>query len=103
MDNDIFESIKAGMGDALAFTKGDRTRGRVLHVIGHVDVKAVRKKTGLTQTQFSETYFIPLPTLKNWERGTRTPEGPSRAYLLAIGNAPTAIKSALEADFVMAE
>ncbi len=103
MDKDIFEGIKAGLEDALAFTKGDHSRGQIVHAIGHVDVKAVRKKTGLTQAQFCETYFIPLPTLKNWECGTRTPEGPSRAYLLAIGNAPQAIKSALEKDFIPVE
>lgn len=103
MDKDIFEGIKAGLEDAIAFTKGDKSRAKIVHAIGHVDVKAVRKKTGLTQAQFSETYFIPLPTLKNWERGTRTPEGPSRAYLVAIGNRPGEIKSALEQEMVAAE
>jgi len=96
MDKKISNKIKAGLEDAIAFSKGDKSRGRIVHAIGHVDVKAVRKKTGLTQAQFSETFFIPLPTLKNWERGTREPESTSRAYLLAIGNSPQAIKSALE-------
>lgn len=35
MDNHIFESIKTGMEDALAFIKGDKNHGRALHVIGH--------------------------------------------------------------------
>lgn len=103
MDKNIFENIKAGLEDAVAFTKGDKGRARVMHVIEDVDVRAVRKKTGMTQIQFSETFYIPLPTLKNWERGTRKPEGPTRAYLTAIGNSPKEVQAALGHGFMAAE
>lgn len=37
------------------------------------EIKILRKRAGMTQEQFSETYDIPLNTLKNWEAGRRTP------------------------------
>ncbi|MCK5285393.1 MAG: hypothetical protein KAJ86_07395 [Alphaproteobacteria bacterium] len=98
MDKDIFDDIKAGMEDILAYTKGDKTRAQVTYVLKDVDVKTVRKKTGLTQVQFSEIYFIPLSTLKNWERGSRSLDASSRAYLTAIGNNPKEIQAALQQE-----
>lgn len=38
-----------------------------------MDVKEIRKKTGLTQERFSKKYGIPLGTLHHWEAGDRKP------------------------------
>ena len=35
-------------------------------------VKQVRALTKLSQAKFASKYHIPLATLENWERGTRT-------------------------------
>lgn len=35
------------------------------------DVTRIRELTGLSQSQFSDKYHIPLPTLRHWERGDR--------------------------------
>ena len=35
-------------------------------------VKQVRALTKLSQAKFAAKYHIPLATLENWERGTRT-------------------------------
>lgn len=34
-------------------------------------IKSIRSLTVLSQSQFSEKYNIPLPTLRHWERGDR--------------------------------
>lgn len=36
-------------------------------------IKEARLKTKLSQDQFSQLLKIPLPTLKKWEQGVRTP------------------------------
>lgn len=36
-----------------------------------MEIKEIRKLTGLSQPQFSQKYNIPLPTLRHWERGDR--------------------------------
>ena len=44
------------------------------------EVKALRKKTGLTQAAFAEKYGIPKRTIENWEGEKSTPPG----YVLAM-------------------
>jgi putative transcriptional regulator len=45
------KSILAGLHDALAYAQGDTTRGQAhtVQVPATVDVKAIRKRLGLTQ------------------------------------------------------
>lgn len=38
-----------------------------------MDVKEIRKRTGLTQENFAKEYGIPLGTLHHWETGDRKP------------------------------
>ena len=38
-----------------------------------MDIKELRKRTGLSQARFSEKYGMSRRTLQNWEEGSRTP------------------------------
>lgn len=38
-----------------------------------MNIKQLRKVTGLTQKKFSERFKIPLRTVQNWESGTNAP------------------------------
>jgi len=90
------KEIIAGAEQALAYLKGDTTKGRAYKVrIKDIDVKAIRKKLHMTQEVFSETFAIPVSTLKKWETNTRVPEGPTKAYLTVIEKNPGAVKKAL--------
>ena len=84
---DFFESIKRGMEEAIAHSRGDKTEVR-LFIPEEVNVKQVREKTGLTQNQFASTFGISLGTLRHWERGDRRPHGPALVLLNAAKNAP---------------
>ncbi|MEC7283200.1 MAG: helix-turn-helix domain-containing protein, partial [Pseudomonadota bacterium] len=57
-------------------------------------VKAIRAKTGLTQTRFADVLGVSKRTLENWEQGRRHPTGPARALLKILDADP---KHALEA------
>ncbi len=48
MDDRAFESIAAGLEDAIAFVRGDTSRGRVA---AGPDVKAIRAKTRISQAE----------------------------------------------------
>lgn len=80
---EAFESIAAGLRDAIAFAQGDLSKGRVSHGI---DVKAIRAKTGLSQVAFAEKLHIPVATVRDWEQWRRLPDAPART-LLAMVNA----------------
>jgi putative transcriptional regulator len=47
-------------------------------------VKAIREKLHMTQEVFSETFAIPVSTLKKWETKNRVPEGPTKASVTVI-------------------
>ena len=87
MATELFESIKRGLEEALAHSKGERNEVKVF-TPQQVDVKKVREKTGLTQNQFAVTFGISLGTLRHWERGDRKPHGPALVLLNAANNAP---------------
>lgn len=82
-----FEKIAAGLNDAIAFAEGDAARGRVA---AGPDVKAIRSKTKLSQAEFAGRLHISAATLRDWEQGRRTPEGPARALLSIVDADPDA-------------
>ena len=53
-------------------------RGRINPV---TDIVALRRFAGLTQGEFAEALGISVHTLRNWEQGRRSPEGPALALL----------------------
>jgi putative transcriptional regulator len=62
-----------------------------------VDVKAVRRSTGLTQEEFAAKFAISLGTLRHWERGDRMPRGTALVLLNVIAREPKAVMRALDA------
>jgi DNA-binding XRE family transcriptional regulator len=40
------------------------------------DIVALRRFAGLTQEEFAEALGVSVHTLRNWEQGRRSPEGP---------------------------
>lgn len=91
--SDYFESIRKGAEEALAWKQGKDTGARVRQYTA-IDVADVRKKTKMTQKEFSESFQIPLSTLRQWEQKKRIPQGPAQALLKIIAHDS---KTAIEA------
>ncbi len=96
MSKQAFDSIMAGLQDALAYAKGDRGRGRA-HVIKipAVDVRKARKRLGMSQDIFAQSFGVSVATVRNWEQGRRRPEGAARVLLCVIEREPDAVRRAL--------
>jgi putative transcriptional regulator len=62
-----------------------------------VDVKGIRKKTGLTQPAFSAKFGFSLGTVRDWEQRRYEPKGSDRAFLTVIDRDPKAVLKALSA------
>jgi putative transcriptional regulator len=60
-----------------------------------IDIRALREKLGLSQSEFADRYQIALRTLQQWEQGRCVPDGPARAYLKVIAHNPGAVQRAL--------
>ena len=91
-----FESIKRGLTEAIEHAEG-RGEGIRIHRPRSVDVKALRAKVGMTQQQFAARFGFSTATLRHWERGDRSPHGPSLVLLNVIDHNPTAVIDALGA------
>jgi len=68
---------------------------RYVEVPEDVDVRAIRSKLGLSQTEFSRRYAVSPRSLQEWEQGRRRPESAVRAYLTVIDRNPQAVENAL--------
>jgi DNA-binding transcriptional regulator YiaG len=60
------------------------------------DIAALRRFVGLTQTQFARAMAISVHTLRNWEQGRRSPEGPAVALLRIAARHPRIIRENLK-------
>lgn len=45
------------------------------------DVKRIRKKTGLSQSQFADLLELSVRTVQDWEQGRNSPGAPAVALL----------------------
>src|ERR1019366_7526081 len=76
------ESIIQGLKEAIAWTKGENGNVRVTLVqVPQVDVRKVRLKMRLSQSQFATKFGFPPATLRNWEQGRSRPDTPTRVLL----------------------
>lgn len=57
--------------------------------------RRVRKRLGLTQTEFSRRIDVSLDTIRNWEQGKRCPTGAAKALLKVLDKAPESALLAL--------
>lgn len=92
-----FDDIKAGLEDALLYAQGQPESGREHRVeVPVVDVQAVRKRLGMSQSEFAMAFGVSVATVRNWEQGRRVPRGPARVLLTVIEQEPEAVRRVLD-------
>lgn len=90
----FFDELLESVQQMDEIVKGERAPSSKRY-IDAIQVKEIRKTTGLTQVQFAQHIGIELATLRNWEQGRREPTGPAKALLTAIKNDPKHVLQAL--------
>jgi len=94
-DAAIRRQIAADPDTAPELTARDWARARVVVPPGCLDVKAIRRRTGLSQAGFASTYGFSLRTLQKWEQQRRRPNRAARVLLWLIKERPEAVEAAL--------
>jgi len=61
------------------------------------NVKAIRRKLGLSQAEFAHKFGFSVRTVQQWEQGRAVPDRPARILLRVIETAPQAVEQALAA------
>ena len=71
-------------------------RGKPGRVVNLPSVKAIRERTGLSQSRFAELLGVSVRTLQDWEQGRRAPSGAARTLLLIAHRNLGAVLDALD-------
>jgi putative transcriptional regulator len=88
--------IVAGLKEALAYSRGEISLPvRLVNVPPPVDIKKIRAKSGLSQSEFAARYGFSHRTLQEWEQDRVKPDRATRAYLAVIDHNPQAVEAAL--------
>jgi putative transcriptional regulator len=82
-----------------------KQRERILRgrIEGGDDIVALRRFTGLTQEEFASALAISVYTLRNWEQGRRTPEGPALALLRVAARHPRVLRENQRMSYVASD
>jgi putative transcriptional regulator len=95
--NEVYESIKKGLEEAIAFAEGKKN-GTKVHHIRTVDVKKLRVKIGATPNAFATAFGISLTTLQRWEKGDQSPRGPALILLNLLQKEPRTFRKVLSIE-----
>jgi len=87
MDEELFAQLTQSMKEAVAIAKGETEPSRSF-TVEPPDVKSVREKTGLSQSEFALMIGVKVKTLQNWEQRRRHPTGAAAALLTIFDRAP---------------
>jgi putative transcriptional regulator len=91
----IGKRLIAAAQEARAYARGEVSAGFVAHVPVEVDVKALRKRLGYSQAQFSRRFGFAIDALQDWEQHRRMPDRTARILLKVIEREPDAVSRAL--------
>lgn len=95
-DSSAGSRIIASVKEAIAWAQGEDVPVRVTKIeVPVVDVKATRRRLGLSQASFASKFGFQTATLRNWEQGRTYPDGPARVLLAVIAKHPDAVEDAL--------
>ncbi len=97
MKKALFEELVESIEQAGQIRKGLLKPSRVFEY-RPVEVKRIRDKLHISQSQFAMMIGVSTSTLQNWEQGRREPEGPAKALLRVVDKNPKAVLEALQAS-----
>ena len=97
MKDDAFQELLTSVRQAGQIRSGTRKASRIT-TFQPTDVLAVRTKLGASQPEFALMIGVSVATLRNWEQGRRTPDGPALALLRVAARNPKAVIEALHTE-----
>lgn len=88
----LFEEIKEGL-EAIRDNSDALTR----HDLSAPDIRAIREKFQLSQSQMATYLGVKTKTFQNWEQGVRNPTASAQTLLRVLEKEPDAVMRALSA------
>lgn len=94
MNDAMFKELLSSVEEADKIIKGKAKASRSFSY-DEPEVKTIREKLGLSQSEFALMIGISKRTLENWEQGKRHPTGPAKALLKIVDKNPKVALDAL--------
>ena len=93
MDEKNFSELLDSVRDMGRHMRGEKVAGVMVREFPEPDVKAIRERTRLSQSQFAYLIGVKPKTLQNWEQKRVRPAGPARALLKIVESNPDALSA----------
>jgi len=90
MKTEVFEELLESVRQGGEILRGERAPSRVFGAT-EPNAQEIRRSYGLSQDKFAKLMGISVATLRNWEQGRRSPEGPARVLLRVAAKHPEAV------------
>jgi len=98
MDDEDFQGIMDGLGEAVAHARGEDVPGIRVHIPAAINTKLIRAKLGgISQAQFARRFGFSVGAIRDWEQGRRMPDSSTRAFLKVIAAEPATVDRILGA------
>jgi putative transcriptional regulator len=94
MEKKMFEELIESIKEAGRIWRGEAKPSRVFKYDA-VDIKKIRRRLGISQSNLALMIGVSKATLQNWEQGRRKPKGPAKALLRVFAEDPKAVVKAL--------
>ena len=89
-----FNELLKSIDEARAIRAGKQKPSRII-TFNPLEVKTVRKRLHVSQTQFAHLIGVSAATLRNWEQGRTYPEGAARVLLRVAAHRPDIVLEAM--------
>lgn len=90
MKDELFAELLDSVREGGAILRGEKEPARRFDVAAP-DVKQIRERYELSQSEFATLLGVSIKTLQNWEQGRRAPQGSARVLLLVAARHPEAV------------
>ena len=94
MKNDDFTMLLESVKEAGKIQRGKQQPSRRFEMKA-LDIRAIREQSNKSQMDFAYMIGVSVATLRSWEQGRRTPEGPALALLKIVSKNPEYVEQLL--------
>jgi putative transcriptional regulator len=95
MNEDRFGELLASVREGGAILRGEKPPSRRF-VIPAPNVKQIRERYALSQSEFATFLGVSVKTVRNWEQGRRAPHGAARVLLQVAAKHPQTVWDVVE-------
>lgn len=97
MNDELFTELVASVREGGAILRGEKEPTRRFEIAAP-DVKQIRERYELSQSEFAALLGVSVKTLQNWEQGRRSPHGAARVLLHVADKHPDAVWDVVQSE-----